>query len=141
MLKKIKSEFAQARTLLGFASLQTVGQAMGMVIPLVLGIVFSKATFGSYTMSETIIFFFTAVLIFSAKIPFIVFANQERSQTGAIRTSFTAQCIFLAASIVLFFLLIIVFMKPLTSFSQLVSYTGVSRHNTQGLFGQPVYVA
>jgi O-antigen/teichoic acid export membrane protein len=119
MLKKLKSEFAQAKTLLGFTMLQTTGQTAGMAIPLVIAWLFSKEMWGRYSFCEPVIFFFSALLILSAKPPFIVYANQERSKTGSIRKTFSIQCIFLAASVFLFFAVILIGIHPITTFAKI----------------------
>jgi O-antigen/teichoic acid export membrane protein len=119
MFKTVKEEFFQARTLLGFILLQTLGQAISMAVPLVIAKLFSTDMWGRYSLCEPIIFFFSALLILSAKTPIIIYANQERAETGSVRKTFSIQCIFLAASIVLFATVILIFQKLLVSFANI----------------------
>jgi O-antigen/teichoic acid export membrane protein len=119
MWTKIKTEFEQGKNLLGFVLLQTLGQAVSMAIPLVIAKLFSKNMFGQYSLSEMIIFFFAAVLILSAKTPFIVYANQERAQTGAIRKSFSVQCVIISTGLTVFVAAILIFGSYLMVFAGL----------------------
>jgi O-antigen/teichoic acid export membrane protein len=119
MWTKLKFEFTQAKTLLGFAMLQTLGQAASMAVPLVIAWLFSKDMWGRYSLCEPIIFFFSALLILSAKTPFIIFANQERNKTGSIRKTFSIQCIFLVSSILIFLAVVVIFKRPIAAFAQI----------------------
>jgi O-antigen/teichoic acid export membrane protein len=114
----------QARTLLTFGFLQSTGQVLGMIAPLVAAKYFSgggspEAVFGSYSLSATVLFFFMAVLISSTQSPFIVHANQEREKTGRINKSFTAQCLFFVAGIALFLILNAAFAGVTTAFAEI----------------------
>jgi len=119
MLRRISSEFAQAKTLLGFAAIQVLGQALAMAVPLVIAGLFSKDMWGRYSLCEPVIFFFSAILILSAKTPFIIFANQERVQTQSIRKSFSIQGIFLVTSILLFVFTLVAFGGPISKFANI----------------------
>jgi O-antigen/teichoic acid export membrane protein len=117
MLKKLKSEFAQARYLLSFLTLQTVGQAVTMAVPLVIAWLFSKELYGRYSMSETLIFFFATLFVTSGRTAIIVYANQERAETGLIGKTFSVQFAFLIAGIAAFVIIFIVFQKCLRMFA------------------------
>ncbi|MEJ2646839.1 MAG: polysaccharide biosynthesis C-terminal domain-containing protein [Sedimentisphaerales bacterium] len=106
---KLKEDFRQGRTLLTFTTLQTTGAILRMAAPLVVAWLFSESMWNRYSLCEPVIFFFSALLILSAKTPFIIFANQERNETGVIRKTFSIQCIFLATSVSLFLFVIGVF--------------------------------
>ncbi len=93
-----------------------------MIVPLVAAKYFAgggstEAVLGSYSLSATILFFFMAILISSTQSPFIIHANQEREKTGRISRSFTVQCILVAAGIVLFLILSMVFGRAITAFA------------------------
>jgi len=66
-----------------------------------------------------VIFFIAMLTIFSIQRPFIVYANQERSKTGKINHSFSAQCIFLAVSLSLYFVVIVLFADQIASFAKI----------------------
>jgi len=119
MLRKIKQELAQGKTLLQFGFLQAFGRTAGMVIPLILAKFFSKDLFGRYSLTEMIIYFFVAFLITSTKAPFIVCANQERTSSGRINKAFTVQTVLLLASLFLFLAVSVIFRKPLTTFAKI----------------------
>ena len=102
ILNKIKTDLIQGKTLILFTSIQTAGSVIRMISPLVIAGIFTENMWGRYSLCEPVVFFFSALFILSARNPFIVYANEERSQTGFIRKTFSAQCIFLAVSIVLF---------------------------------------
>lgn len=117
MWTKIKTEFTQAKTLLGFLSLQTVGQAVTMAIPLVVAWLFSKELYGRYSMSESLIFFFATLFVTSSRTAVIVYANQERTETGLIGKTFSVQFTFLIAGVIAFITIFIVFQKYLSAFA------------------------
>jgi O-antigen/teichoic acid export membrane protein len=118
---KLKNEFAQARTMLGFASLRGAGQCLGMIAPLLAAKFFSPETFGSYTLSRMIIFLLIALLIEASQTPFIVHATQEREQTGKINKSFTIQCLFWAVNFCLFVIITEVFKSYIIKFANITS--------------------
>lgn len=111
ILNKIKTDLIQGKTLILFTSIQTAGSVIRMISPLVIAGIFTENMWGRYSLCEPVVFFFSALFILSARNPFIVYANEERSQTGFIRKTFSAQCIFLAVSIVLFLAVILFFGK------------------------------
>jgi O-antigen/teichoic acid export membrane protein len=111
IFKKIKEDLKQGKTLLLFTSLQTAGSVIRMVSPLVIMWIFSKKMWGRYSLCEPLVYFFSALFITSARSPFIVYANEERSQTGFIRKTFSGQCVFLSASIAVFLIVLLIFGK------------------------------
>jgi O-antigen/teichoic acid export membrane protein len=119
MFQGIKREFEQGRTLLQFGFLTAVGQALGMIAPLVIAKFFSPELFGSYSLAKMVIFFFTSLLISASQAPFIVFANQERVQTGKINKSFSVQCILLSFAAVIYLLLSLAFNRAVTAFAKI----------------------
>ncbi len=119
MFQWIRREFEQARQLLQFGFLKTAGQALGMIAPLVIAKFFSPELFGSYSLAKMVVFFFTALLVASAQTPFIVFASQERNQTGKINKSFSVQCVFLSFSIAIYLLLSFVCRGAITAFAKI----------------------
>ncbi len=121
MLRRIKQDFEQSKTLLQFSLIQAIGQGFGTIAPLVIAKFFSEDLFGSYVLASMIVFFFLTVLITSAQIPFIVFANQERVKTGKINKSFSVQCIFMVFSIAAFLSLSFVFNRHIKSFAKISS--------------------
>jgi O-antigen/teichoic acid export membrane protein len=122
MLRKIKQELKQGKTLLRFGFLKATGQALGMIAPLVIAKFFSEESFGSYSLAKMIVFFFSTLLIASCQAPFIVFANQEKAKTGKINKTFSIQCGLLVFSIIAFLSLNMIFSKPVTAFAR-VSFT------------------
>jgi O-antigen/teichoic acid export membrane protein len=122
MLRKIKQELKQGKTLLRFGFLKATGQALGMIAPLVIAKFFSEELFGSYSLAKMIVFFFSTLLIASCQAPFIVFANQEKAKTGKINKTFSIQCGLLVFSIIAFLSLNMIFSKPITAFAR-ISFT------------------
>ena len=139
MLRKIKQELAQGKTLLQFGFLQAFGRTAGMVIPLILAKFFSKDLFGRYSLTEMIIYFFVAFLITSTKAPFIVCANQERTSSGRINKAFTVQTVLLLASLFLFLAVSVIFRKPLTTFAKISTAQLFSGDDLQGFHRQPFF--
>jgi O-antigen/teichoic acid export membrane protein len=111
VLQTIKYNINQGKTLLTFGFLQAVGQALGMIAPLVIAGFFSKDLFGRYSLAWMVVFFFVSLLSTASQAPFIVYANQEREETGRINRSFTIQAWFLAGGTAVFLLLMLAFGK------------------------------
>jgi O-antigen/teichoic acid export membrane protein len=119
MLKRVKAEFVQARSLLGFVSLQTLGQMVGMAIPFIVALLLDKSSYGQYTLCFITIFFFSALFIISAKNPFIIFANQERQNSGKINKTFTGQCVIVFTGWVIFWFMLLIFRNRFAAFIKL----------------------
>lgn len=118
MLKKIKQQLIQGKNLIIFTALRMAGQVLGAVLPLVVAKFFEPELFGSYLLARMVVFLITALTISAAQTPFIVHANQEREKTGKINKSFSVQCIFLAISFCLFFMVIGLFAGPIAAFAK-----------------------
>ena len=103
--------------MLGFASLQAVGQVLTMAVPLLIAKTLTPDAFGRYSFSEIILFFCSTLFFTSAKTAIVVTANQELVQTGKICKTFAAHLLFLIAAICGTFLLLIIFQKPLRHFA------------------------
>jgi len=119
MLRRIKHELRQGKTLITFMVLQVTGQALGMVAPLAVAKFLSPELFGSYCLAKMIVFFFSTLLISSSQTPFIVFANEERAKSGKINRAFSVQCTFLAASFCIFVVITLLFNKQITVFAKI----------------------
>lgn len=113
MLRKIKQQILQGKTLLQFGFLK----ALGIAAPLVIAKFFSEELFGSYVLAKMIVFFFASLLIASGQAPFIVFANQERAKTGKINKSCSVQVIFFVFSLIVFIPLTLIFADPIKAFA------------------------
>jgi O-antigen/teichoic acid export membrane protein len=118
MLEKIKQEFQQGKILLQFSFVQAFGQGFGMIAPLVIAKFFTEDLFGSYVLARMIVFFLLSILITSAQVPFVVFANQERAVSGKINKSFSVQCTFLVFSIAAFLFFSFLFSGHIKSFAE-----------------------
>lgn len=121
MLRRIKHELEQGKTLITFTSLQATGQVLGMVAPLAVAKFFSPALFGSYALARMIAFFFLTLLISSSQTPFIVFANEERVHSGKINKTFTVQCVFLLLSFCIFAATTLPLSKYIIAFAKISS--------------------
>jgi O-antigen/teichoic acid export membrane protein len=121
MWKRMKKEFEQGKALLQFGFLQTLGYIVATLIPLAVAKLFSEELFGRYSLGEMIVFFFVTLFILSIRVPFIVFANQERAESGKIHRSFSIQCMFLGTDLVLFSIVCLVFRKQLMAFAKIDS--------------------
>jgi O-antigen/teichoic acid export membrane protein len=119
ILSKIRYELVDGRTFLQFGSLSALGQALGMVTPLIIARFLTPELMGNYYLTKTAVFFFTTLLLFYMQTPFVVFASQERGKTGKINKSFSVQCIFYAFSITVFLLAIIFGAKAITGFAKI----------------------
>jgi len=119
MFNRLKKGLHNGRGLLQFGFLRGVGQALGMIGPLLVARFFSEGLFGSFVLAKMIVFFFSTLLITSAQTPFIVYANQERARAGKINKSFSVQCVFLLFSIVVFLLTAVVFGRAIAAFAQI----------------------
>jgi O-antigen/teichoic acid export membrane protein len=121
MLRRIGEDLRQGKTLLQFGFLNGMGQALGMVVPLVIAKFFTEELFGSYSLANMVVFFFSTLLIASSQTPFIVYANQERIQTGKINKSFSVQCAFFVFSIAAFLFVVSVFGRQVRSLAEVSS--------------------
>ncbi|UCF15477.1 MAG: polysaccharide biosynthesis C-terminal domain-containing protein [Phycisphaerales bacterium] len=120
MLRRIAQELKQGKILLEFGFFKGTGQALGMIAPLVVAKFLSSAeSFGSYCLAKMILFFFTSILVTSAQAPFVVFANQERTQTQKINKSFSVQFVLFILGFVVFFAITIPLNKYLTIFAKI----------------------
>jgi hypothetical protein len=90
MWEKLKKEFEQGKTLLGFSFLQVSGYVATMLIPLVVAKLFPKNPFGKYSLSEMIIFFFaTCSLLLPAFLSFTTpIGSESRREEFASRSRF-----------------------------------------------------
>ena len=116
MLRRIRQEFKQGKTLLQFGFLKGFGQALGLIAPLVIARYFAspgvpnetaEALYGNYSLAKMVMFFFAALLITSTQAPFVVFANQERAKNGKINKAFSVQLTFIILSFCIFFAVIV----------------------------------
>ena len=119
MLDKIKQELKEGKTLLQFGFLKATGQALAMLVPLVVAKFFSPELFGSYSLAKMVVFFFSSLLISSAQTPFIVFANQEKTRSGKINKSFSVQCTFLILSLCIFIAITLSLGKYIIAFAKI----------------------
>jgi len=120
MLRLIKQELRQGKTLLQFGFLKGLGQGLGMLAPLVIAKFFTEEElYGSYQLAKTVVFFFTMILIASAQVPFIVFANQEKAKTGKINKAFSIQSTFLILSFCIFLVITLSLNKYIVKFAQI----------------------
>jgi len=121
MLRRIGQDLKQGKTLLQFGFLKGLPQALGMIVPFVIAKFFTEELFGSYSLARMVIFFFSTLLIASSQTPFVVYANQERTQTGKINKSFSVQFAFFVFSIAVFLAVISVFGKQIGSLAEVSS--------------------
>lgn len=119
MLKAITQHIAQAKNLVTFTGLRTMGQVLEVAVPLIVAKLFSPELFASFSLARSIIFFIAAITLSSVQTPFMVYANQEREKTGKISRSFTIQCIFLLVSLGLFSAIALIFAKPIILFAKI----------------------
>jgi len=119
MLRKVRHQFREGKTLITFTSLRALGQMLGMIIPLVVAKFFSPDLFGSYSLARMIAFFFLALLISSSQVPFIIFANQEKARSGKINKTFTVQCAITAFGMCAFAVISLLLGKYLMAFARI----------------------
>ncbi|OGF74696.1 hypothetical protein A3J56_02015 [Candidatus Giovannonibacteria bacterium RIFCSPHIGHO2_02_FULL_46_20] len=144
MIEYIKKAIADGKTFIVFAVLRVIGQVLFFLTPLLIAFYFSQENFGVYSLSITTVYLFTTLLIGSSQKPFIVYANQERNESGSIRKSFTARLLFFVAASFLFALLVFFFKDNIMRFTYLPSsafvylalaYIGISiRYVFEALF-------
>ncbi|MHC4619003.1 MAG: MATE family efflux transporter [Planctomycetota bacterium] len=112
MWERIKHEFKQGRTLLQFGLFKATGQALALLAPLVIAKFLASLEssdrlaeewYASYSVAKMVVFLFCTVLIASSQAPFIVFANQEKVQSGKINKTFSVQLTFFVLSFCIFF--------------------------------------
>jgi len=99
MWAKLKQDLGSGKALLQFGLLSALGQGFGVVTPFVLADLLGSDRLGTYYLIRSALFLFVAFLLTWMQIPFVVFASQERRQTGRINTSFSLQCVFRMASV------------------------------------------
>ncbi len=119
MLSKMKKELAEGKTFLQFGFLQTLGQIISMLIPLVIAKLFSPEAFGRYSLSEMILFLFVSFAVTSTTTSFVVFANRERADLGKINKSFTFQISLLTAGLAVFLTGAAIFRNLLINFASI----------------------
>jgi O-antigen/teichoic acid export membrane protein len=118
MLERLKQEAVQGKALLKFAALKATGEALAMVVPLIIAKFFSPDVFGSYSLAKMVVFFFLAMFISSTQASFVVYAGKEHALTGKINRTFTVQCTFLAAGLILSLSIVPTFGGYIASFAQ-----------------------
>jgi O-antigen/teichoic acid export membrane protein len=119
MLSRIREDLKQGRTLMQFGFLNGLGQAFGMIAPLVVAKFFASAElYASYSLAKMIVFFFSTLLVAASQAPFIVFANQEKAETGRINKAFSVQLGFLVLSFCIFFGITLPFKRYLADFAR-----------------------
>jgi O-antigen/teichoic acid export membrane protein len=121
ILKKIKREMVEGKTLLGFGALRSIGQGLAMLEPLIVAKIFAPELFASYILAKMIVYFFLTLTIVSSTSPFIVFASQERVETGKINRTFSVQLTFLTAGILVFVAIILPFQNYFAAFAGISS--------------------
>lgn len=119
MLQRLIQELKEGKTFLQFGILKAVGQVLGMVAPLVVAKFFSEELFGSYSLAKMIVFFFSMLFVTSLQAPFIVFANQEKAQSGQINKTFTILGLLFLISLVIFGLFGVFFAGPIAAFAKI----------------------
>jgi len=119
MITKIKNELKQGKNFLSFSTLKILSQAILFIIPLILANFLAPDGFGAYSLSMMVVYFFTSLLIGSPQTPFVIYANEEFKKTNKINKSFTIQFIFFTGSLFFFFLLTLIFIKPLSNFASI----------------------
>lgn len=104
-----------------FTSLRALGQALGMVVPLILAMpgFFAPGLYGSYSLARMIVFFFVALLISSSQVPFVIFANQEMVASGKINKTFTVQCAIMAFGLCAFAAISLLLSKYIMAFAKI----------------------
>ena len=74
MLASIRKQFAEGKNLIAFTGIKSLGQALGMIAPLVVAKFFVPELFASFSLARMVVFFFVSLLIDSAQTAFVVFA-------------------------------------------------------------------
>ena len=123
MLRRVRREFEQGKSLLQFGALKGVGDTCGMVASLLVAKYFSSELFGSYSLTRMLVFFFSAMLISSSQTPFIVLAGQEKNDSGRINKTFTVQVLLFAASLGVFAVVVTALGRYAAAFA------GISRYD------------
>jgi O-antigen/teichoic acid export membrane protein len=103
MLKFIKKNLWQGRNLITFSSARTFGET---IIPLLIAKLYNSEAFGNFSLAKIIVFFFFASLVNPTRNAYIVFSSHEKSDSGRINKTFSAQCLFTLFSIIIFIILI-----------------------------------
>lgn len=117
-LQKIIHEVRQARTLIAFMGLRSLGEVLTTVGPLVVASRLSPETFGRYTLAKMAMFLFLALLVTPSQTPFIVLASQEKQRDGTMNKTFSVQLTFFAAALVIFAVLIAALSGPILAFAE-----------------------
>ena len=119
MLKRFKREIKEGKTFLQFSFLKAFGNCLAMILPLVVAKLFSEELFASYCLAKMVVFFFSVLIMASLRTPFVVFANQERTQTDKINKTFSVQCLLLLISLTSGCVAAVVFARPLAAFAKI----------------------
>jgi len=117
MFNLIKRQLSLAKNLLTFTSLRLVAQAVGAVLPLLIAKFFTESLFGSFSLAKMAVFFVTTLTMGATQRPFVVYANEERTQTGKINKSFSIQLVFLFCGILISGLALLIFHNPVARFA------------------------
>lgn len=119
MLTKLKHELEQSKTFLTFGFIQSIGMALGMLVPLVVAKFFSADLFACFSLARMVGFFFIAILFSPFFIPFISRANQERAKTGKINKSFSVYIPFFGLGLAVFLILNLLLHNPIRVFAKI----------------------
>ena len=119
MIDALKHNLMEGRIFMGFAALRAAGHVLMALVPIIIARFFTPEIFGIYSLSIMIVYFFTALLISSSNAPFVIYARQELRESGKINKAFTARMLFLASAVIMFFILSMLLLHPLTRFASI----------------------
>ena len=118
MLRDIKNELREGKTLFLFGFLK----AVGLVTPLVIARFFSEDMFGTYSLAKLVVFFFVTMLVTAPQVPFVVYASRERAETGKINKSFSIQSVFFVLGLALFVVLVLMLNRLICGFAEISAH-------------------
>jgi O-antigen/teichoic acid export membrane protein len=112
MLKKIRRQFIEGKTLFLFGFFKT----LSLITPLIIARFFSEDLYGTYTLANLVVFCFAAMLITPPQAPFVVFASKERCETGKLNKSFSIQCMLFIFAVLMYTIIVLIFSRRICTF-------------------------
>jgi O-antigen/teichoic acid export membrane protein len=125
-MKQIKNLFLN--NLILFSILSLIGQGIGTLLPLFIAKIFTPESFGVFSLSLLITFFFLALLINPTQTPFIIASLKEKGESGKINKSLSVQLLFFTSSIVIFLILFLMFKN------QIVIFVNIDLHSIKYIY-------
>lgn len=115
--QKVMQKYRQGKKFLLFSGLKVFSDGFLLVIIILLAKFLTPERYGSFSLGMMIVYFFNSIGMLSSQTPFIIYANEERTQTEKINISFTSRLCISSFSVLLFAAIVGIFSSQLSQFA------------------------